>query len=193
VGEDYEALAVVAGTVTVWSLLAELPRLNIAGHFLCWCKESNQRKHLFNLSIARLHPIPPTAISHPLPYLVCPTKTSRDQHEGWRLREHEQRYMSFLSGLTALGFVQSKVSSLFMPVTRRRGSRVIARRKRAVRGEHQGRALRGQCPLGERKSFFGDFLPISKKSPASRRIAEALVFQLKNIKSKDPRFPLPRE
>src|ERR1700743_1481265 len=26
----------------------ELPRLNIAGHFLCWCKESNQRKHLFS-------------------------------------------------------------------------------------------------------------------------------------------------
>ena len=60
-----------------------------------------------------------------------------------------------------------------IPVTRRRRTRVIARRKRAVRGEHQGRALRGQHPMGEKKVFFGDFLSPDKKLPAGRRTAEA--------------------
>ena len=63
---------------------------------------------------------------------------------------------------------------LFIPVTCRSRATVVARRDARVRDQQHGRAVRGQRPLGEKKSFFGDFLPISKKLPASRRIAEAL-------------------
>ena len=54
-------------------------------------------------------------------------------------------------------------------------TRVIARRDARVRSQQHGRAVCGQRPVGERKSFFGDFLPISKKLPAGRRTAEALL------------------
>jgi hypothetical protein len=60
---------------------------------------------------------------------------------------------------------------------RRHGSTVIARTMRAVRSEHQGRALCGQRPVREKETFFGDFLPFSKKLPASRRIAEAFALE----------------
>ena len=70
-------------------------------------------------------------------------------------------------------------------------ARVIARRKRAVRGEHQGRALRGQGAMGEKETFFGAFLAFTKKVPAGRRTAEALAL-LDDIKSKVPGCPLSR-
>ena len=59
---------------------------------------------------------------------------------------------------------------------------------RAVRSEHQGRALCGQRPVGEKESFFGDFLPIGKKLPAGRRTAEAFALQMTTAKSLDSRF-----
>jgi hypothetical protein len=62
---------------------------------------------------------------------------------------------------------------------------VIARRKHAVRGEHQGRALRGQHPMGEKRTFFGYFLAFTKKLPAGRRTAEALALSQVNQKSLD--------
>jgi hypothetical protein len=43
---------------------------------------------------------------------------------------------------------------------------VVARRDARVRGQQHGRAVRGQRPMREKESFFGDFLPISKKLPA---------------------------
>src|SRR5262245_30318125 len=52
-------------------------------------------------------------------------------------------------------------------------TRVIARRDARVRSQQHGRAVCGQRPVGEKESFFGDFLPISKKLPAGRRTAEA--------------------
>jgi len=70
-------------------------------------------------------------------------------------------------------------------------TRVIARRMRAVRSQHQGRAVCGRRPLGERKSFFGDFLPISKKLPAGRRTAEALALAERNNKLKRHPHPNP--
>jgi hypothetical protein len=45
-------------------------------------------------------------------------------------------------------------------------ARVHARRDARVRGQQHGRAVRGQRPMREKESFFGDFLPISKKLPA---------------------------
>src|ERR1700749_4119654 len=48
VGTVFFLIVVAAeGFAFVGFLEPELPRLNIAGHFLCWCKESNQRKHPF--------------------------------------------------------------------------------------------------------------------------------------------------
>src|SRR5262249_28093433 len=52
-------------------------------------------------------------------------------------------------------------------------TRVIARRDARVRSQQHGCAVCGQRPVGEKESFFGDFLPISKKLPAGRRTAEA--------------------
>ncbi len=46
-------------------------------------------------------------------------------------------------------------------------SRVVARRKRAVRSQHQGRAVCGQQPARTTKVFFGDFLSPDKKLPAA--------------------------
>jgi hypothetical protein len=37
---------------------------------------------------------------------------------------------------------------------------------RAVRSQQHGRAVCGQRPLREKETFFGDFLPFSKKLPA---------------------------
>src|SRR6201991_899719 len=45
-------------------------------------------------------------------------------------------------------------------------TRVVARRDARVRDQQHGRAVRGQRPRGEKKTFFGDFLPFSKKLPA---------------------------
>jgi hypothetical protein len=48
-------------------------------------------------------------------------------------------------------------------------SRVIARRKRAVRSQHQGRAVCGQHPMRTTQVFFGDFLSPDKKLPAAKQ------------------------
>jgi hypothetical protein len=48
-------------------------------------------------------------------------------------------------------------------------SRVIARRKRAVRSQHQGRAVCGQHPTRTTQVFFGDFLSQDKKLPAAKQ------------------------
>ena len=53
---------------------------------------------------------------------------------------------------------------------------------RAVRSQQHGRAVCGQGPLREKKTFFGDFLASTKKLPASRRIAEALALKVQNQK-----------
>src|ERR1700743_1030793 len=45
-------------------------------------------------------------------------------------------------------------------------TRVVARREARVRSQQHGRAVCGQRPLGEKETFFGDFLPFSKKLPA---------------------------
>jgi hypothetical protein len=43
--------------------------------------------------------------------------------------------------------------------------------------------------VGEKKVFFGDFLSPDKKLPASRRIAEALIYKTnKKAKSLDSRL-----
>ena len=55
---------------------------------------------------------------------------------------------------------------LFRPVARRPGTRVVARRDARVRDQQHGRAVRGQHPMRENQTFFGDFLPFSKKLPA---------------------------
>ena len=70
-------------------------------------------------------------------------------------------------------------------------TRVIARRDARVRSQQHGRAVCGQRPVGEKESFFGDFLPISKKLPAGRRTAEA--FDLMQSESKVAEFPLSQE
>jgi hypothetical protein len=43
---------------------------------------------------------------------------------------------------------------------------VVARRDARVRSQQHGRAVCGQRPLREKETFFGDFLPFSKKLPA---------------------------
>ena len=43
---------------------------------------------------------------------------------------------------------------------------MIARRDARVRNQQHGRAVCGQRPLREKETFFGDFLPFSKKLPA---------------------------
>ena len=64
------------------------------------------------------------------------------------------------------GLVQSRVSRFFIPVARRLRSTVVARRDARVRDQQHGRAVRGQHPMREKQTFFGDFLPFSKKLPA---------------------------
>ena len=59
------------------------------------------------------------------------------------------------------------VTRLLIPVACRLVARAHARRDARVRGQQHGRAVRGQRPLREKQSFFGDFLPISKKLPAA--------------------------
>src|ERR1700710_1682650 len=44
---------------------------------------------------------------------------------------------------------------------------------RAVRSQQHGNAVCGHGTPREKQTLFGDFLPFSKKLPASRRIAEA--------------------
>ncbi|HEX4481953.1 MAG TPA: hypothetical protein VH082_14150, partial [Rudaea sp.] len=44
---------------------------------------------------------------------------------------------------------------------------VVARRDARVRSQQHGRAVCGQRPLREKETFFGDFLPLSKKLPAA--------------------------
>jgi hypothetical protein len=53
-----------------------------------------------------------------------------------------------------------------IPVTRTLGTTVVARRDARVRSQQHGRAVCGQRPLREKETFFGDFLPFSKKLPA---------------------------
>ena len=76
---------------------------------------------------------------------------------------------------------------------RQSATRVIARRKRAVRSQHQGRAVCGQRPVGEKKTFFGAFLASTKKVPAGRRTAEALDLKQPDKQKAKAGFPLPRE
>src|SRR6201999_2059418 len=70
---------------------------------------------------------------------------------------------------------------------------VIARREARVRNQQHGRAVCGQRPLGEKKTFFGYFLASTKKLPAGRRTAEALDLINQTTKSKVAGFPLSRE
>ena len=58
------------------------------------------------------------------------------------------------------------VTRSLIPVSFKLTTTVVARRDARVRGQQHGRAVRGQHPLREKQSFFGDFLPISKKLPA---------------------------
>jgi hypothetical protein len=56
---------------------------------------------------------------------------------------------------------------------------VIARRDARVRNQQHGRAVCGQRPLREKKTFFGDFLPFSKKVTRSLERKPLLFKRLK--------------
>src|SRR6202000_942829 len=96
----------------------KLPRLNIAGHFLCWCKESNQRKHPFFspwtlsadstsvlLTADRAHPCARSpaiqACTRPVSRIL---KLLTSQSQGGEA-ERAKRLCSCSYRLTALGFV----------------------------------------------------------------------------------------
>ena len=59
------------------------------------------------------------------------------------------------------------VTRSLIPVSFKLTTTVVARRDARVRGQQHGCAVRGQHPMREKESFFGDFLPISKKLPAA--------------------------
>ena len=71
---------------------------------------------------------------------------------------------------------------------------VIARRKRAVRSEHQGRALCGQLTsVNDKGAFFGDFLCTGKESyplAAGQRKLLLSIQRNRNLK-RDPHQPSP--
>ena len=70
-------------------------------------------------------------------------------------------------------------------------TRVHARRDARVRDQQHGRAVRGQRPMREKRTFFGAFLAFTKKVPAGRRTAEALDLDLMNRRTHDRRHPHP--
>src|ERR1700744_2225107 len=59
---------------------------------------------------------------------------------------------------------------------------------RAVRSQQHGRAVCGQHPMGEKETFFGDFLPFSKKLPAPWSGSSGSKTSTSKAQSLDSRF-----
>jgi hypothetical protein len=83
----------------------------------------------------------------------------------WKKKKKKKRVLFFCRphrhALSADGVTRRLIPASFTLSTR-----VVARRDARVRNQQHGRAVCGQRPLREKETFFGDFLPFSKKLPA---------------------------